>query len=175
MFLIEDPVHEGDAATGWLAIGGEQVAEGYLAPVAAASPFFTRQVDGETVRFYRTGDLVTLDVATGALVFRGRGDDQVKLNGVRIELGEIETALKTHVAVEDAVAFLVMHGRAPCIFAAVRTSEDPPPDPRVLRRHCAAMLPLTHVPGIVRVVDAFPLGVTGKLDRDALRRSVAPA
>lgn len=171
VFLIEDVEHEGGIALGSLAIGGEQVAEGYLLPDAGAA-FTTREVDGETLRFYRTGDLVAWDAATGALVFRGRGDDQVKLNGVRIELGEIEAALRTHPAVAGAVALLVERGRTACILATVTTRGDDALDAAALRRHCETLLPRTHVPGVFRVADAFPLGVSGKLDREALRRGV---
>ena len=44
-------------------------------------------------RFYKTGDLVKYD-STGALIFQGRKDNQIKLRGQRIELGEIEHNLR---------------------------------------------------------------------------------
>ena len=44
---------------------------------------------------YKTGDLVRLR-KDGNLVFVGRADFQVKINGQRIELGEIEATILKH-------------------------------------------------------------------------------
>ena len=58
-------------------------------------------MDGEGVRWYRTGDLVG-DDGTACYEFHGRRDRMVKKRGYRIELGEIESALYRHDGVDRA-------------------------------------------------------------------------
>ena len=167
MFLVEPQEQHGRCVVGGLAIGGEQVAEAYLRPVGE-TPFFSHAIDGEAQRFYRTGDLVELDLDTGSVVFRGRADDQVKLNGVRIELGEIEAALRGAAGVAECVAVLVPRPAAPFLLAALRATAGATLDLAAIRRHCRDVLPPTHLPASFVVVDALPLTVNGKVDRAAL-------
>ena len=49
-------------------------------------------IEGYRSVLYRSGDLVKLEGGTGALRFRGRADNQVKLLGYRVELEEIDHA-----------------------------------------------------------------------------------
>jgi acyl-CoA synthetase (AMP-forming)/AMP-acid ligase II len=78
-------------ANGELVIEGESVAKGYLNQ---------RQFHGR----YRTGDLV--EVRDGELVYLGRIDRQLKVNGIRIEPAEIEAAMRSHPDVIEAVVGL---------------------------------------------------------------------
>ncbi|MFB8759377.1 amino acid adenylation domain-containing protein [Streptomyces nigra] len=74
---------------GELYIGGSGVALSYLdAPEETAARFLP---DPFRVghRMYRTGDRVRM-LPSGALEFRGRLDNQVKIRGTRIELAEVE-------------------------------------------------------------------------------------
>jgi amino acid adenylation domain-containing protein len=74
----------------WLA--GAGLVRGYLRrPELTAECFVHR--DGQ--RMYRTGDQVRR-LATGALEFIGRLDEQIKIGGLRIEPGEIEAHLTSH-------------------------------------------------------------------------------
>ncbi|MFF7992042.1 MupA/Atu3671 family FMN-dependent luciferase-like monooxygenase [Kitasatospora xanthocidica] len=89
---------------GELLIGGEGVARGYWGrPDLTADRFVPDPFGPPGARLYRTGDLAVLR-PDGAVEFRGRLDDQVKLRGRRIELGEIEAHLETHPGVDRAVA-----------------------------------------------------------------------
>lgn len=89
---------------GELHIGGAGVAKGYNnQPELTAKKFITYPDTGE--RLYKSGDLVRY-MADGNIEFLGRIDDQVKIRGFRIELGEIENILKSHAAIEDAVALV---------------------------------------------------------------------
>ncbi|TAQ85918.1 hypothetical protein B7494_g5755 [Chlorociboria aeruginascens] len=60
-------------------------------------------------RMYKTGDLVHYD-ADGSLIFHGRIDNQVKLNGQRMELGEIEHALYKNNQILHALVILPKSG-----------------------------------------------------------------
>eukprot|EP00900_Chrysochromulina_parva_P015261 jgi/Chrpa1/23736/Chrysochromulina_OHIO_Genome00000660-RA len=80
------------ACTGQIAIGGPQLAQGYLNQSALTAERF---VEHPTLgyRVYLTGDVAawacTPDGAA-SLRLLGRRDQQVKLNGMRLELGEVE-------------------------------------------------------------------------------------
>lgn len=89
--------------TGELYIGGPQLARGYLnKPELTENRFIQWDSAGRSLRLYRTGDLVRRD-EHGSLVFVGRVDQQVKVNGHRIELDEVRLAITEHDWVRDAV------------------------------------------------------------------------
>jgi amino acid adenylation domain-containing protein/thioester reductase-like protein len=83
---------------GELFIGGPNLARGYFndqRKTEAAfldDPAFLLHSGVDCKRFYKTGDLVRLDV-DGKFDYVGRKDSQVKLRGQRIEMGEIEQHL----------------------------------------------------------------------------------
>lgn len=82
---------------GELWIGGKSIAKGYKGNVQQTSEQFIT-VDGQ--RWYRTGDYGKY-LEDGVLLFLGRKDEQVKINGHRIELGEIERNLKSNPCIKD--------------------------------------------------------------------------
>ncbi|TDD27804.1 hypothetical protein E1287_33865 [Actinomadura sp. KC06] len=94
------PTAPGD--TGEIFISGRGLASGYHGRQADTDKVFGALSDLPG-RWYRTGDLVSLD-AQGDLHFQGRvNDDQVNIRGVRIEVGEVEAALTRHPAIREAV------------------------------------------------------------------------
>lgn len=83
-------------AIGELLIEGPILCRGYLnRPETTAEAFIDGPPWLEALRsgsrLYKTGDLVRYD-ADGALIFIGRKDTQIKINGQRVETGEIEHA-----------------------------------------------------------------------------------
>jgi acyl carrier protein len=141
------------------------VALGYLGDPAATALRFRPDPHGPPgARAYWTGDLVRRR-ADGVLDFLGRRDDQVKLHGVRVELGEVDAALCRHPAVVDAASVLRIDGPAPRLAALVVA---PGATEEQLRRHLLDELPVALLPATIDLVDALPLGPTGKLDRRAV-------
>ncbi len=151
---------------GELLIAGVGVARGYLNRPELTAERFGTDPYGAGIA-YRTGDLARWN-ANGDLEFLGRLDTQVKLNGLRIELGEIEAVLATHPDVAVAVA-AVRSDHGPARLVAYLTGRDGRrPDTVELREHAARVLPPYMVPATFVVVEAFPLGATGKVNRRAL-------
>jgi len=145
------PVADGE--TGELWIGGRCVGRGYLRRPELTAAKFVR--DG-----YATGDLVRR--VDGVFHFVGRADEQVKIRGFRVELGEVEQALAGHPAVDAAVA--VADGQRLLGYVASRNG----PTEAELLAHMRNLVPDHLVPSRIAVLDALPLGPTGKADRGAL-------
>ncbi|MFI1564821.1 amino acid adenylation domain-containing protein [Streptomyces sp. NPDC020490] len=154
---------------GELLIGGTEVARGYLnRPALTAERFLPDPYGPPGARLYRTGDLVRWR-AGGDLEFVGRTDDQVKIRGFRIELGEIETVLRACPLV-GAAAARPDRATGRSLTGYVVPAPDAPrvPDRAELRAWCERRLPHYAIPSDFVVLDALPVGVSGKLDRNAL-------
>lgn len=156
--------------SGELLLGGSQIAAGYLDNEAAnAERFVLREFPGKTsTRWYRTGDIVH-EMPQVGLIFRGRGDDQVKVGGYRVELLEIETVLRD--AAETALVAalpwpLNADGAAEGIVAFVSGSARAGAD---IIRACAKSLPVYMVPRKIFPLDEMPVTASGKIDRQKLR------
>ncbi|MGZ0237890.1 amino acid adenylation domain-containing protein, partial [Streptomyces sp. CPS1] len=154
---------------GELLIGGAEVARGYLnRPALTAERFVPDPYGPPGHRLYRTGDLVRWTPG-GELEFAGRRDDQVKIRGFRVELGEVEAALRACPLVAAAAARPDRAtGRALIGYVVPAPDAPTPPDRAELRAWCARRLPHYAVPSDIVVLDALPVGVSGKLDRGAL-------
>ncbi len=155
---------------GELYLGGVCLARGYHRdPALTASRFLPAAGGG---RRYRTGDLVRRR-ADGALEFRGRTDDQVKIGGVRVEPGEVTEALRALPGVADA-AVAPHDGRLAAYVVTRETADGRRPTPDSLRDALRERLPAPLVPASLTPVERLPLTPAGKLDRRALPRPAAP-
>ena len=174
--LSQDGTRADDGQIGELYVGGEGIAHGYLGgPGETAVRFVPDPFSGRPgARMYRTGDQVTR-LADGNLVFHGRGDDQVKVNGYRVEPAEVESGLTRLPAVTSAVAVVrrAAAGTRLEAFVTVRPSpgdsSESTPTGADLRRALQRDLPSHLVPAAVHVLPALPTTRNGKLDRAALR------
>ncbi|HUY12295.1 MAG TPA: amino acid adenylation domain-containing protein [Terriglobia bacterium] len=163
-----EPVAVG--ATGELHIGGWGLARGYLnRPELTAEKFISDPFSLEPgARLYKTGDLACFG-ADGNILFHGRRDDQIKINGFRVELGEIESALSACPGI-DEVAVIVRedtpgHRRLAAYFVAGRSH---PPATSTIRDYLRAKLPEYMVPAHFVSLPSLPVTPNGKVDRRAL-------
>jgi acyl-coenzyme A synthetase/AMP-(fatty) acid ligase len=170
--LLDDQLNPvPDGHWGELYTTGFGLARGYLGHSGLTAgrflpdPFASRPGD----RMYRTGD-VCRRRQDGALEFRGRNDDQVKIHGFRVEPGEVEAFLRSRPGVREAVVLPRDGSRAgeKSLMAFV-VPDDTGADLSVplyvaLNKH----LPRYMVPSSITGVEKFPLTTNGKVDRSAL-------
>ncbi|WP_406641792.1 amino acid adenylation domain-containing protein [Amycolatopsis sp. WGS_07] len=166
LYVLSDelrPVPAG--AAGELYVGGLVVGRGYVGdPVKTGSVFVADPFGEPGTRMYRTGDRVVRR-EDGALEFIERRDFQVKIRGHRIELGEIEATLRELPGIADAVVVVRTDESGTKRLAGylVGTADIP-----TVRSELQQRLPDYLVPPAMVVLDALPLTVHGKVDRDAL-------
>lgn len=166
--LVDDSLRDVDApAEGELLLGGDCLAAGYIHRADLTAERFI-ELDGE--RWYRTGDGVC-DTSNGVLAYRGRLDQQIKLDGFRIEPAEIESVLGRHPGVAEAVVVAVDDAQGRRLVAHV-VPRDAQTDETVLlrelRAHGEQWLPAYLQPHAFVVVPLLPLTASGKIDRRAL-------
>lgn len=158
------------AAAGELFVGGPSVGLGYRNNAEANATAFVEQIEG-AAKFYRTGDLVEVD-ADGIVTFRGRADNQVKVNGYRIELEHVEAVVAALPEVRDAAVLVMPVAGHDQIVAAVRFTA-PSTNPAEARGALARVLPAHMVPARWLAFDDLPRNANGKTDRKVLRSLVA--
>ncbi len=147
--------------TGELCITGPQMAGRYLDP----SDDHGRFLDHDGRRWYRTGDRVRL-APGGDLVYLGRMDAQVQVQGWRVELAEVDHALQACEGVDEAVTVGATTG-AGTELVVFYTAAAPVPPARfatLLR----ATLPDGVVPRHYHHIAELPLNSNRKTDRRAL-------
>lgn len=161
-----------DNAPGELLIRAPTMMQGYWSqPELNDRAFYFRPgTGGNDQRFYRTGDLVRRR-DDGNLLFLGRKDRQVKIQGFRVELDEVEGALAMSEWVEEAAAYVVSgdEGRH-MIEAAVILKPNTEVSASALLDSCSHSLPRYALPEQVLVLTSFPRTTSGKIDRRALQQ-----
>ncbi|MFF4354907.1 AMP-binding protein [Streptomyces sp. NPDC001530] len=150
---------------GELCVTGPQMTSGYLDPADNEGRFLER--DART--WYRTGDRVRT-LPNGELVYLGRLDSQVQVQGWRVELPEIEHALRGCPGVEDAVTVTraAENGTELVVFYT-----GVPTAPAELVRRLREILPKGMLPKEYRHLEEFPLNSNRKVDRGRLAREAA--
>ncbi len=159
-------------APGELYIGGAGLARGYLnRPELTAerfieNPFATdKNKEQGYTRLYKTGDLARW-LPDGELEYLGRNDFQVKIRGYRIELGEIESALAAHPQVKQAVV-IDREYQGNTALVAYLVIEGELSDEGLIS-HLSSRLPDYMLPASFTRIEAIPLTLNGKVDRQAL-------
>ncbi|KAK1413394.1 hypothetical protein QVD17_35166 [Tagetes erecta] len=125
----------------------------------------------ESQLYFKTGDFAK-QLPGGDLVFIGRNDRTVKVNGNRMALEEIENTIRTHEDVGDA-AVIFKHGEREIAYleAYVVLKSGLDSDKSLsssLRGWLVDKLPLAMIPNRFFFVDSLPMSSSGKVDRESL-------
>ncbi|UPW15718.1 amino acid adenylation domain-containing protein [Gordonia amicalis] len=145
------------------------VGRGYLhRPDLTAARFVAAPFASPGTRMYRTGDLARWTV-DHELLYAGRSDFQVKINGQRVELGEIDAALSEEPGVDQAFTLgMDSPTGTKRLIGYVVTTEPAAFDAEAARKRLAGRLAEYMVPSAIVAMDEVPLTPTGKLDRTGL-------
>jgi long-chain acyl-CoA synthetase len=147
---------EEHGALGEIVSRGHHLMKGYLGrPDSTAAAV----VDG----WFRTGDLGTVD-ASGVVRIVDRKKDMIIRNGYNVYPTEVEAVLSRHPAVSIAAVFGVpheTHGQE--VHAAVVPVEGAEADPAEIVAFMKATVAAYKYPRAVHVVEALPLGPSGKV------------
>ncbi len=159
----QQPVAPGEV--GEMFIGGGGVTLGYLRRDDLTAQRFLPD-PSSSGRLYRSGDLARRR-ADGELVYLGRADRQVKINGFRVEPGEIEAIVAVYPTVQQ-VCVTPIKGADGAQFLAAYFVATTSLDRSALAAAISAKLPSHMRPTFYVQLPALPLTVNGKVDRDAL-------
>jgi acyl-coenzyme A synthetase/AMP-(fatty) acid ligase len=164
-------------ATGELVHAGPLVAKGYwndpeqTARRFRPAPHASRH--GGTAAW--SGDMVKRG-RYGQLIFVGREDEQIKVQGYRVSPTEVEEAAMASGALVEAIAIGVpdpAHDQAIQLVARPATGWAEAAAEAAVRAHLKAELPAYMQPRDYRWVETMPVNPNGKVDRLALRDEAA--
>ena len=167
VFLLDEDNHlvETPGVPGELCVGGTALSPGYYRnPEATAAAFVQNPLNHcclETI--YRTGDLAEY-LPDGSLSYVGRKDFQIKHMGHRIELGEIEQAMNAIPEISSGCC-LFHNGKITAVYSGSLTKKELVP---LLKQS----IPDYMVPNVFRQVEELPMSKNGKIDRQAILKSL---
>ncbi len=157
---------------GEICVAGLGLSEGYLNNAELSAEKFPTTSYLNGARIYKTGDYASYS-EDGTILFNGRMDSQVQLNGIRIELHEIEEAISTHDAVKNTIVMVEETDTRKQLVAFVEKTEDI--DSAALKAYLSKIIPQYMLPNTFVYFDAFPLNNSGKIDIQALKQQIQVA
>lgn len=159
---------------GEVQLAGPMLADGYLGDPERTADAFVR--DGHGVRWYRTGDLGSVE--GGMLRVTGRRDNVIVSGGVNVSLDRVEQTVRTLPGLAGAVVVPTADERwgAASVVVLSRATLAGRPEPDLLdeaRRIVGDSIGAPARPRELLVLDEVPLTSSGKPDRALLRRLLA--
>lgn len=152
---------------GELCIAGDQVTKGYWKnPEKNESSFFFKEVNGEQLRFYHTGDLCYKD-EDGDIMYSGRLDHQAKIQGFRVEMGEIEYHAREFLGGANVVCLAFENKEALTEIAMFMEAKEFNPDEMIA--YMRTKMPSYMIPTRLFYVPVFPLNANDKIDKVKLK------
>jgi fatty-acyl-CoA synthase len=123
----------------------------------------------DAARYMHTGDIATMD-DDGYVNISGRIKDMVIRGGENVYPREIEEYLYTHPAIKDVQVIGVpdeRYGEELCAWVILHAGEQISGED--VREYCRGRIAHYKIPRYVRFVDAFPMTVTGKIQKYKMR------
>jgi fatty-acyl-CoA synthase len=123
--------------------------------------------------YYKTGDMGKIN-ADGDFVFIGRVSEMIKRAGINVSPAEVEEVLQRHPSVQQAAVVGVPDAaRGERIYAFVIPVTANSINVEALSLHCANEASKYKLPDHIEVCSSLPLTVTGKLQRNELKKLAA--
>jgi len=159
---------------GELCVAGIQVGRGYwhleknTKMAFADCPFVETDAWGRKMKMYHTGDICRWN-DEGLLVYLGRKDNQVKLNGFRIEYSEIESVVLGIPGIHEAVAEVRTIGATRMLVLYYSLKDGVSLTESQLREKIEASSLAEYMhPSIYMQMDELPKSPNGKIYRKSL-------
>ncbi|MQR00920.1 AMP-binding protein [Glaciimonas soli] len=153
--------------TGELCTRGYSVMQGYWEDPEKSQ----EAIDADA--WMHTGDLAVMD-SEGYVKIVGRIKDMVIRGGENIYPREIEEFLYRHPAVQDVQVVGVpdaKYGEELCAWIILRPGQVA--DEEALRAFCSGQIAHYKVPRYIRFVEAFPMTITGKIQKFKIREAMS--
>lgn len=148
---------------GELCTSGQGIAEGYVNNAELTEKSFVdNPFDSINSKMYRTGDLAKF-TSDGKILFLGRKDNQIKINGFRIEISEIERVI---CEIDDIkqVKVLCRNNKLVCYYVAEKEYSS-----HKIKDIIKTKLPNYMIPTKFISLNSMPLNVNGKIDAESLK------
>jgi len=150
-------------------VAGEQCTPGYNVMLRYWNNPGASSAAVDAAGWMHTGDLATMD-ADGYVSIVGRIKDMLIRGGDNIYPREIEEFLYTHPAVSDVQVFGVPDARyGEQVMAWVKVRDGAEVTEAELRAFCVGRIATTKIPHYWKFVEAFPMTVTGKIQKFRMR------
>ncbi|ADV42936.1 amino acid adenylation domain-containing protein [Bacteroides helcogenes] len=146
--------------TGELWISGKQVMKSYWNSPQKSKESLVETADGKI--YYKTGDLCRMD-SDGDIIYCGRKDSQIKIQGFRVELSEIEHVVKNFFKGECKAVVIPKytensHCELHLIIERVHYNKQQ------LEEYMSSRLPFYMIPKQIHCLEQFPLNTNSKTD-----------
>jgi fatty-acyl-CoA synthase len=150
---------------------GELCTRGYhVMPGYDGEPEATRKAV-DTEGWLHTGDLATM-AENGYFRITGRAKDLIIRGGENIYPREVEEFLYTHPKIADVqVVGLPDQRLGEIVVAWIRLRTGERCSEQEIRDHCRGKIAHFKIPQIIRFVEAFPMTVTGKIQKFKIREA----
>ncbi|MBI9100140.1 MAG: non-ribosomal peptide synthetase [Spirochaetaceae bacterium] len=167
IYILDDENHIcPDGLVGEIAIGGVNVARGYINSEELTKKSFIAITESEDHFVYKTGDYGRY-LSDGNIQFLGRKDSQIQLRGNRIELSEISMILEKYPFVKHSALKHWKISETDQFIAAYIIQKDKF-EKEDIKTYLRRFLPEIMVPTYFVFLESFHLNNSGKLDIKAL-------
>ena len=152
---------------GELCFAGDNLMQGYWKlPEKNADLFFDKTIDGQSYRFYKSGDMAFAD-ESGILYSCGRKDQQYKIQGYKVELGDVERHARDFLVIKNVATTVIKNEKG--ILEIHLFVEGQIENEDELLSFLKQQLPVYMLPKNIHQLDHLPLTQSGKLDRKQLK------
>jgi surfactin family lipopeptide synthetase A len=156
--------------SGEMYVAGDGLALGYVGNAVLTESRFLSDPFARGEKMYKTGDLAKR-LPGGIILYGGRSDRQIKINGYRIEPAEIENQMLSHPSVKEAVVHIRTDNHQKkniYLYYTLKDGQKEVPTEGELRTFLADRLPYYMIPVRFAALDRIPLNTNGKVDHAAL-------
>ncbi len=168
---IEVKIIDGDGRVAPRGTAGELCTRGYSVMQGYwADPEKTREAIDQG-GWMHTGDLATMD-EEGYVNIVGRLKDMIIRGGENVYPREVEEFLYRHPKIQDVQVIGVpdqKYGEEVCAWVKLRAGETASEED--IRAFCRGQIAHYKIPRYVRFVDGFPMTITGKIQKFAMRET----